>query len=68
MTTPRIRRLRLPEDWTPEQACAALELLDLLRDHLWSLHGRRIQAHLRDDRQTRDPRQQSIPIDDDHPF
>jgi hypothetical protein len=63
MTTPRIRPLRLPDDWSPAQASAALELLDLLRDHLWSLYGSRIQDHPREDRLQHDPRQLHIPIE-----
>lgn len=68
MTHPRIRPLDLPDDWTPAQASAAFELIDRLRDQLWSLYGTSIQSHLRDDLQQRDPRQLSIPLDDDSPF
>ncbi|MGH7051178.1 MAG: hypothetical protein ACREFS_14925 [Acetobacteraceae bacterium] len=34
--------------WTPEQALVMFELLDALRDRIWSLYGRQIQALLRD--------------------
>ena len=33
----------IPTTWTPEQALAVFELIDDLRDRLWSLHGRQIQ-------------------------
>ena len=33
----------IPSTWTPEQALAVFELIDDLRDRLWSLHGRQIQ-------------------------
>lgn len=39
----------IPTLWTPEQALAVFELLDALRDQVWSLHGRQIQALLRDE-------------------
>ena len=38
----------MPTLWTPEQALAVFELLDDLRERLWSLYGRQIQALLRD--------------------
>lgn len=61
--------LPLPEYWTPEQALAAFELLDLLRDRLWSLYGSDIQQAWRDDLLLADPRQFCIPLDPDNdPF
>ncbi|MDQ2782514.1 MAG: hypothetical protein M3Y26_08270 [Actinomycetota bacterium] len=33
----------IPSTWTPEQALAVFELLDDLRDRLWTLHGSQIQ-------------------------
>ena len=33
----------IPDWWTPEQALAVFELLDDLRDTLWTIHGCRIQ-------------------------
>ena len=42
--TPRwATTVAIPTTWTPEQALAVFELLDDLRDRLWSLHGRQIQ-------------------------
>lgn len=38
----------IPTQWTPEQALAVFELLDDLRDKVWSLYGCQIQALLRD--------------------
>lgn len=39
----------IPTQWTPEQALAVFELLDELRDKVWSLYGCQIQALLRDE-------------------
>lgn len=59
----------LPEHWTPKQALAAFELLDLLRDQLWAQYGPEIQrAHRRDRTPREDPRQLPIPLGDDPPF
>jgi hypothetical protein len=33
----------IPAWWTPEQALAVFELLDVLRDTLWTIHGSQIQ-------------------------
>ncbi|MGH7188926.1 MAG: hypothetical protein ACRET0_01510 [Steroidobacteraceae bacterium] len=38
----------IPTLCTPEQALAVFELLDALRDQVWGLYGRQIQALLRD--------------------
>jgi len=35
--------LRIDQDWTPEQALAVFELIDELRDAIWSRHGQAIQ-------------------------
>lgn len=58
----------LPDHWTPEQALAAFELIDLLRDHLCSRYGTDIEDALRDEQQQLDPRQLQIPLDPDPPF
>jgi hypothetical protein len=42
-TPPWATTVVIPTTWTPEQALAVFELLDDLRDRLWSLHGRHIQ-------------------------
>ena len=39
----------LPDDWTPEQALAVLELLDDLREVLWARYQIRVQEFLNDD-------------------
>jgi hypothetical protein len=36
----------IPDWWTPEQALAVFELLNDLRDTLWTIHGSQIQALL----------------------
>ena len=59
----------LPDQWTPKQAMAAFELLDLLRDELWAQYGPAIQRAHRHDRTPRpDPRQLPIPLGDEPPF
>lgn len=59
------RFVELPTDWTPEQALAVFEAVDLLRDHLWAVYGLEIQRALRDDRVTL---QKPLPLDPDEPF
>lgn len=68
MIRPPTRCLQLPNHWTPDQALAVFEMIDLIRDHLWLLYARDIQNALRDDQQRVDPRQLSIPLDTDPPF
>ncbi len=68
MTRPRTRCLQLPVHWTPEQALAVFEMIDLIRDHLWLLYDHDIQNALRSDQQRVDPRQLSIPLDTNPPF
>ena len=68
MTTPRIRPLALPDHWTPEQALAVFELIDLLRDELWRVYALDIQRVTRNEQQRPDPRQLSVPPDPNDPF
>ena len=70
MNKPAANLLPLPRHWTPPQALAALELLDLLRDRLWALYGLDIQQAWRDEHLPPiDPRQLCIPLDPDNdPF
>lgn len=70
MPSLRSPQLILPDYWTPEQAAAAFEMIDLLRDHLWSLYGDDIQCYLRDDdpQDEQDPRQIPIAFEPDTPF
>ena len=42
-TPPWATTIVIPTTWTPEQALAVFELIDDLRDRLWSLHGSQIQ-------------------------
>ena len=59
----------LPDHWTPQQALAAFELIELLRDQLWHQYRRCIQRAVRADRTTAiDPRQLPIPLQDEPPF
>ncbi len=68
MTSPRRRPPTLPDHWTPEQALAAFELIDSVRDELWRLYAADIQRALRCQQQRTDPRQLLIPFDTDEPF
>jgi len=56
----------VPTLWTPDQALAVFELLDQLRDKVWSLYGRQIQALLRDQQHSGDAGAQAdtVPRDD----
>jgi hypothetical protein len=60
--------LRLPDYWTPEQALAAFELIDLLRDHLCAVYGTDIHDAYRDEYQQHDPRQLDLELESDVPF
>ena len=68
MTTSRIRPLALPDHWTPAQALAAFELIELMRDELWRVYAADIQRVLRNEQQRADPRQLSMPFDPNEPF
>jgi hypothetical protein len=59
------RFVELPAHWTPEQALAVFEILDLLRDELCAAYGPEIQQAFRDDLM---PEQGSLPLDPDEPF
>lgn len=65
MTKPPKLHLTLPQHWTPAQALAAFEMIDLIRDRLWLLYADDIQTAMRHDRQHVDPRQLRIRWDSD---
>ena len=44
--------LLIDPNWTPDQAMAAINLLDDLRDRIWSHHEIVLQQKLRDERIT----------------
>ncbi len=44
--------IRLPIDWSPEQAVAVFEILDELRDSVWARYGLQIQMVLRAQQRT----------------
>ena len=67
MSTPR-RPITLPDAWSADQALAAFELIDLIRDHLWADYGSAIQQALREDLLQPDPRQLSIDLAGNVPF
>lgn len=68
MTIQQVRPLTLPEHWTPEEALAVFEMIDLLREHLWSCYGHDIQQAFRDQITDHDPRQRVLPLDSETLF
>jgi hypothetical protein len=62
--TPRITPNAIPDDWTPDQALAVFELLDDLRERVWSCYGLQIQETIREQRSPSSTNQQSLPFDD----
>ena len=44
--------LLIDPDWSPDQALAVIELLDDLRDRIWSHYEFALFQHLREDRVT----------------
>jgi len=68
MTVHRIRPLTLPEHWTPAEALAVFEMIDLLRDQIWSCYGHDIQQELREQIDESDPRQGYLPFDSEPQF
>jgi hypothetical protein len=58
--------LAIPTYWTPEQAIAVFEIIDDLRDQIWSIYQIDLQPLIRQQRQPAplDP----LKIDDDLPF
>ncbi len=67
MTVNHRRSLQLPEHWTPAEALAVFECLDLLRDHLWLRYGPDIQQAFRE-QFDHDSRQQPLRFDPNSPF
>jgi len=68
MTAHRVRPLTLPEHWTPAEALAVFEMIDLLREQIWSCYGRDIQHALREQIDEPDQRQdQRNPTSDSDP-
>ena len=68
MTAHRIRPLALPEHWTPAEALAVFEMIDLLRDQIWSCYGHDIQQELREHIGEPDLRQGHLPFDPEPQF
>ena len=61
--------MTLPTGWSPEQAVAVFEILDELRERVWSHYGLQIQQVLRDERCTAVRAADDISIDEaDVPF
>ena len=48
--TPSAATVVIPDWWTPDQALAVFELLNELRDTLWTIHGSQIQDLLQQER------------------
>jgi hypothetical protein len=53
--------LLINSDWSPDQVMAVIELLDDLRDRIWSHYETVLQQQLRDDRITRHNVVSSVP-------
>ncbi|MCC6531508.1 MAG: hypothetical protein IT531_03085 [Burkholderiales bacterium] len=49
MTAADPRGIDLPTHWTPAQALAVFEIIELLRDQLWAAYGPAIQHALREE-------------------
>ena len=58
--------LAIPTYWSPEQAIAVFEIIDDLREQIWSIYQADLQRMIRQQRQT--PPIDSLEIDDDLPF
>jgi hypothetical protein len=59
----------IPTLWTPEQALAAFELLDDLRETIWTLYGRQIQTLLKEEQRHADAGARGNDVScDDHSF
>jgi hypothetical protein len=58
--------LEIPTYWTPEQALAVFELIDDLRDKIWSHYGMKLQKELREQcsPDAIEPTDRSLPLDD----
>jgi hypothetical protein len=56
------------DTWTPEQAWAVLELLDDLRDRVWTHYGLAVQELLREQRVNRVSSESLEDFDPDLPF
>jgi hypothetical protein len=67
VTSPDRQRVELPAHWTPDQALAVFEIIDLLRDQLWAAYGPAIQHALREDLRASAPSSPPA-LSDDPPF
>lgn len=68
MTGNHRQPLQLPTHWTPNEALAVFEFLDLLRDRLWLQYAQDIQQAFREQIQDHSPRQRTFNFDPDSPF
>ena len=55
----------LPSHWSPKQALAVFECIELLREQLWLAYGPEIQCAWRNQLL---PQQLTLPIDPSEPF
>jgi hypothetical protein len=63
-----IPNIKLPLDWSPDQALAVFEIVDLLRDHLWAHYALQIQHAQRLQQSAPEPYVVSTIDDSDVPF
>lgn len=64
MSWPPVEPFDLPAHWTPQQALAVFEFLELLRDRLCHLYGPEIQDAFREDQQPESTDEFQHPSDD----
>lgn len=59
----------IPDYWSPEQALAAYELLDALREQVWERYGEQITEQMRREYAEQQARAQlELPFNDEIPF
>jgi hypothetical protein len=64
----QLTNISLPTDLSPEQACAAFDLVDALRDRLWLLYGPQIQQSMQQECPSTPARQADDIHDGEPPF
>ena len=65
MSWPKVPPSTLPAHWTPEQALAVFECLQVLREQLWAIYGSAVQQAWREQLEPQSP---PPSLDPDDPF